>query len=48
MGSALNAVQQVLAEAGEPLHYKEITRRVLTATFGKPTARRPRLRSAHS
>ena len=29
MGSALNAVHQVLAEAGEPLHYKEIARRVL-------------------
>lgn len=29
MGSALNAVQQVLAKAGEPLHYKEISRRVL-------------------
>lgn len=29
MGSALNAVQQVLAKAGEPLHYKEITRRVI-------------------
>ena len=27
--SALEAVRKILAEAGEPLHYEEITRRVL-------------------
>jgi restriction system protein len=29
MGNALSAIEQVLADAGEPLHYTEITRRVL-------------------
>lgn len=29
MGSALNAVQKILADAGEPLHYKEIARRAI-------------------
>ncbi len=30
MGSVLLAIEQVLTEAGEPLHYKEITHRALT------------------
>jgi hypothetical protein len=30
--SILTAVETVLADAGEPLHYKEITKRLLSQT----------------
>lgn len=41
MGSALNAVQQVLTDAGEPLHYKEITRRILADHLWETDGRTP-------
>jgi len=30
MSTVVDAIQQVLADAGEPLHYREITQRVLS------------------
>lgn len=41
MGSAISAIQQVLTEAGEPLHYKEITRRVLAARLWETDGKTP-------
>ena len=41
MGSALNAAHQVLAEAGEPLHYKEIARRVLEGDLWQTDGKTP-------
>jgi len=40
-GSALNAAHQVLAEAGEPLHYKEIARRVLEGDLWQTDGKTP-------
>lgn len=41
MGSAIDAIQQVLSEAGEPLHYKEITRRVLAGGLWQTDGQTP-------
>lgn len=41
MGSALKATEQVLADAGEPLHYTEITRRVLDRGLWQTDGRTP-------
>ena len=37
MSTALDAVRRVLTEAGEPLQYKEITRRALDNGYWEPT-----------
>lgn len=41
MGSALNAVQKILADAGEPLHYKEIARRVIADRLWETDGKTP-------
>ena len=41
MGNALNAVIQVLKDAGEPLHYKEIARRVLDSHLWTTSGKTP-------
>jgi restriction system protein len=41
MGSAINAIEQVLNDAGEPLHYKEITRRVLAGGLWQTDGQTP-------
>lgn len=41
MGNALNAVIQVLKDAGEPLHYKEIARRVLDSHLWTSSGKTP-------
>ena len=41
MGSVIGAIQQVLTEAGEPLHYKEITRRILAAGLWQTNGKTP-------
>lgn len=41
MGNALSAIEQVLADAGEPLHYTEITRRVLDRGLWKTDGQTP-------
>ena len=41
MGSVINAIQQVLTEAGEPLHYKEITRRILAGGLWQTDGKTP-------
>ncbi len=52
MSIVLNAVQQVLAEAGEPLHYQEITKRALSQGLWEPQGKTPEAtvngRLAHS
>jgi len=37
----LDAVEKVLAKAGQPLHYREITKRLLAGGLWKPTGRTP-------
>ncbi len=39
--SVLDAVQRVLADAGEPLHYKEITRRIVSEGLWQPGGQTP-------
>ena len=41
MGNTLNAVIQVLKDAGEPLHYKEIARRVLDSHLWTSSGKTP-------
>ena len=41
MGSALKAVQKILSDAGEPLHYKEIARRVIADRLWETDGKTP-------
>jgi restriction system protein len=41
MAGALIAVEQVLTQAGEPLHYKEITRRILEGRLWETDGKTP-------
>ncbi|HBJ34514.1 MAG TPA: restriction endonuclease [Planctomycetaceae bacterium] len=41
MSSVLDAVKKVLAKAGEPLHYKEITRRIITDGYWDSNGKTP-------
>ena len=41
MGTVLNAAIKILSQAGEPLHYREITRRVLNAGLWRTSGKTP-------